>query len=166
MFPLSPMRGKEKGRTTLSCTSSINLQSLTEKLYETLFLLYQEPQTQHNLSFWLCSLHSGWMSFEQLPFISYRFRFFVWHVLKVEEVFHSKTRMKILKVLFKLGQLNISEIARRVGANYVKTKGHLMVLEEEEILQCRMYGRTQLYRFNRLSPKGQAVQKLIEAWNH
>ena len=84
----------------------------------------------------------------------------------MEYVFCSKTRMKILKILHQVGQLNVSEIAKRVGANYVKTKEHLMVLEEENIVQHRMYGRTQLYKFNRESMKSQAVHKLIEAWIH
>ncbi|MGD8544674.1 MAG: winged helix-turn-helix domain-containing protein [Candidatus Bathyarchaeota archaeon] len=74
--------------------------------------------------------------------------------------------MKILKVLHRVGQLNVSEITKRVGENYVKTKRHLMVLEKEEIVQHRMYGRTQLYKLNRQSTKSRAVQKLIEAWSH
>jgi predicted ArsR family transcriptional regulator len=86
--------------------------------------------------------------------------------LKVEDVFYSKTRMKILKVLTQLGQLNVSDIARRVGANYETAKQHLSSLETEGILQQRTFGRAKLYRFNQASPKAAAVQNLVETWNH
>jgi len=63
-----------------------------------------------------------------------------------------------------MGELNVSEIARRMGVNYSMTDRHLKVLEEEGILQHRVFGRIRLYRFNQYSSKAKAVQNLIEAW--
>jgi len=84
--------------------------------------------------------------------------------MNVEDVFSSKLRMKILKVLVRMGELNVSEIARRMGVNYSMTDRHLKVLEEEGILQHIVFGRIRLYRFNQYSSKAKAVQNLIEAW--
>jgi DNA-binding transcriptional ArsR family regulator len=84
--------------------------------------------------------------------------------MEMENVFSSKVRMKILKLIFKLGELNVSDIARRIGINFSSTSKHLKLLEEEGILQQRTYGRIRMYRFNQASAKAKAVQALIEAW--
>ncbi len=72
--------------------------------------------------------------------------------------------MKILKLIERLGELNVSDVARRIGVNFTTTSRHLRVLEEETILQERTYGRIRMYRFNQASPKAKAVQQLIETW--
>jgi DNA-binding transcriptional ArsR family regulator len=84
--------------------------------------------------------------------------------MELEEVFSSKSRMKILKLIYKLGQLNVSDVARRLKLNYSSTSEHLKVLESEGILQERTYGRIRMYRFNEGSAKAKAVQNLLDAW--
>ncbi len=84
--------------------------------------------------------------------------------MEIEEVFSSKPRMKILRLLARLGALNVSDIARRINLNYSTTNQHLKLLEAEDILQHRVYGRIRMYRFNDSSPKASAVQNLIETW--
>jgi predicted transcriptional regulator len=84
--------------------------------------------------------------------------------MELEEVFCSKSRMKILKLIYQLGQLNVSDVARRLKLNYSSTSEHLKVLEFEGILQKRTYGRVRMYRFNEGSAKAKAVQNLLDAW--
>ena len=84
--------------------------------------------------------------------------------MELEDVFSSKPRMKILKLVARLGELNVSDVARRIGVNFTTTSRHLRVLQEEGILQQRTYGRIRMYRFNRASAKAKAVQDLIEVW--
>src|SRR3990172_11027902 len=84
--------------------------------------------------------------------------------VEIEEVFSSKPRMKILKLIARLGELNVSDIARRIGLNFTATSRHLQVLEQEGILQQRVYGRIRMYRFNQASPKAKTVMNLIDAW--
>jgi len=84
--------------------------------------------------------------------------------MELEEVFSSKVRMKILELIYDLGSLNVSDIARRVNTNFASTAEHLKVLEDEGILQGLVYGRVRMYRFNENSAKAKAVQNLIEAW--
>ena len=86
--------------------------------------------------------------------------------MDVEDVFSSRLRMKILKILMQVGELNVSEIARRLGVNYNTTSKHLKVLEDEGILQHKVFGRIRLYRLNEHSPKAKGVQNLMEAWEH
>jgi DNA-binding transcriptional ArsR family regulator len=84
--------------------------------------------------------------------------------MNVEDVFSSKLRMKILKILHEVGELNVSEIARRLNVNYVSASEHMKILEEEKILQHKLFGRIRLYRFDGQSPKARAVQNLIDVW--
>ena len=84
--------------------------------------------------------------------------------MELEEVFSSKPRMKILRLIARLGALNVSDIARRISLNYSTTNQHLKLLEAEGILEQRVYGRIRMYRFNKSTSKAIAVQKLIETW--
>ena len=83
--------------------------------------------------------------------------------LELEEVFSSKPRMKILKLIYQLGQLNISDIARRIKMNYTATAEHLKLLKPRESFRVRVYGRVHMYRFSD-SEKAKAVAALIEVW--
>jgi CRISPR locus-related DNA-binding protein len=84
--------------------------------------------------------------------------------MNVEDVFSSKLRMKILKIMAQIGELNVSEIARRLGVNYNTTREHLKVLEDEGLIQHKVFGRIRLYRLNDCSPKTKSVRNLIEVW--
>ena len=83
--------------------------------------------------------------------------------MNVEDVFCSKTRLKILRLLFKFGQLNTSDLAHKLGANYRVTLQHLDLLEREGIVTERLCGRTRFFRFTDAS-KARATLKLLEEW--
>jgi len=86
--------------------------------------------------------------------------------MNIEDIFSSKLRMKILKVLHNVGELNVSEIARRLNINYMSASKHMKILEDENILQHKHFGRIRLYRLNEKSAKAKAVQNLIDTWQH
>ncbi len=50
-------------------------------------------------------------------------------------VFSSKLRMKILVLIYNMGSLNVSDVARRLKTNFATTSEHLKVLEAEGIFQ-------------------------------
>ncbi|MGA3060065.1 MAG: winged helix-turn-helix domain-containing protein [Candidatus Bathyarchaeia archaeon] len=84
--------------------------------------------------------------------------------MELEDVFSSKLRIKSLKLIYQLGSLNVSDIARRLKSNFSATSENLKILEAEGILHELVYGRVRMYRFNEASAKAKAVQNLIEAW--
>jgi len=84
--------------------------------------------------------------------------------MEIENVLSSKLRMKILKLIAQLGELNTSDVARRLKVNYKTANDHLKLLEAEGILQRKTFGRISLYRFSERSPKAKAIQSLIELW--
>jgi len=84
--------------------------------------------------------------------------------MDIEDVFSSRLRMRILKILMQVGELNISEIARRLGVNYKTTDKHLEILEDEDMIKHKVFGRIRLFRLNISSPRTKAIQNLIEVW--
>ena len=84
--------------------------------------------------------------------------------MDLEEVLSSKLRLRILKLLYGLGSLNVSDIARRLDSNFAVTAEHLKILAAEGVLQELTYGRVRMYRFNEASAKAKAVKNLINAW--
>jgi DNA-binding transcriptional ArsR family regulator len=84
--------------------------------------------------------------------------------MMVEDVFSSRGRVRILRLLSEIEELNISEIARRAGLNYTTTNEHLRVLEEASIVRHKSFGRIRIYRFNDQDLKARAIRDLLELW--
>jgi predicted ArsR family transcriptional regulator len=83
--------------------------------------------------------------------------------MELEDVFCSKTRMRILKLLFRLGQLNTSDLAHRLGTNYEATLRHLALLEKEGVVVQRLSGKTRFFRFAD-TLKAKATLRILEEW--
>jgi DNA-binding transcriptional ArsR family regulator len=84
--------------------------------------------------------------------------------VEFEEVFSSKPRMKILKLIYNLRSLNASDIARRINMNYSSTVEHLKILEADGLIVEYVYGRVHMYRFSEASEKAKAAAALIETY--
>jgi len=84
--------------------------------------------------------------------------------LSIEDVFSSKGRVKILSILADIGELNISEIARRAGLNYATTNQHLQTLEKHKLVRHKTFGRIRIFRYNEENPRAKMIRQLIELW--
>jgi DNA-binding transcriptional ArsR family regulator len=82
----------------------------------------------------------------------------------IEDVFSSKGRVKILRILAEIGELNISEIARRAGLNYSTTNQHLQALENHKLVRHKTFGRIRIFRYNEENPRAKMIRQLIEFW--
>ena len=85
--------------------------------------------------------------------------------MTVEDVFSSRGRVRILRILSEIGELNISEIARRAGLNYTTTNGHLQVLEKAGLIRHKSFGRIRIFRFNEENVKARAIRDFMELWD-
>jgi DNA-binding MarR family transcriptional regulator len=72
--------------------------------------------------------------------------------------------VKILTILAKIGELNISEIARRAGLNYATTNQHLQTLEYHKLIRHKTFGRIRIFRYNEENPRAIMIRQLIELW--
>ena len=84
----------------------------------------------------------------------------------IEDTLCSRVRLRILRLLTETQTLTVSEIAFKMGVNYVSARTHLEALEMEGVLSHTNFGkRIRYYRFKE-SARASAVRKLIEAWHH
>ena len=84
--------------------------------------------------------------------------------MAIEEVLSSKGRIKILRILADIGELNISEIARRAGLNYTTTNEHLAALENAGIILHKKFGRIRIFRLNEGNPRAEMIRKIVDSW--
>lgn len=84
--------------------------------------------------------------------------------MQIEDVFSSKGRVRILRILAEIGELNISEIARRAGLNYATTNQHLRVLENANLVRHKKFGRIRIFRYNEENPRARMIKELIDFW--
>ncbi len=84
--------------------------------------------------------------------------------IPVEDVFSSKGRVKILRILAEIGELNVSEISRRAGLNYATTKRHLELLESVGLVRHKKFGRIRIFRFDEGNQRARVVKDLLELW--
>lgn len=84
--------------------------------------------------------------------------------MSIEDVFSSKGRVRILRILSEIGELNISEIARRAGLNYATTNQHLQLLENFGLIQHKKFGRIRIFRFNEANHRARMIKTFMDAW--
>ena len=84
--------------------------------------------------------------------------------MSIEDIFSSKGRVRILRILVEIEELNISEIARRAGLNYATTNQHLQALENAGLVRHKRFGRIRIFRFNEVDSRAKIIKKLIENW--
>jgi len=87
-------------------------------------------------------------------------------ILKIEDVFASKGRIKILHLLANLGEMNISEIVKKTNLNHLNVKNHLKKLIELNLIQEKEFGRIKIYRFKIENKNAKSLKNLIEFWEH
>ena len=83
---------------------------------------------------------------------------------RLDEILSCRGRVRILMLLSNVMELNISEIARRVGLNYTTANRHLIELENAGLVQQKRFGRIRIYKFSDANSKAQAIKRLVKEW--
>ena len=84
--------------------------------------------------------------------------------VKFEDIFSSRGRTKIIKLLAIKDELNISKIVEITGLNHLSVKTHLFFFKEIEFVQEKKFGRIRIYRFKSENLKAKALRNLITFW--
>ena len=85
-------------------------------------------------------------------------------IVYIEDIFCSRGRTKIIKLLALRDELNISKIVELTGLNHLSVKSHLFYFKEINFVQEKKYGRIRIYRFKTENLKAKALKNLIEFW--
>lgn len=82
--------------------------------------------------------------------------------MEVEEVLSSRGRVRMLRILLSVGELNISELARRAGLSHVAAALHVDVLKRAGLIEEKQFGRIRILRAKLEDPRVQALKKAFE----
>ncbi|MCF2138974.1 MAG: ArsR family transcriptional regulator [Candidatus Lokiarchaeota archaeon] len=85
--------------------------------------------------------------------------------LNIEDIFASKGRTKIIKILVITHETNISNIVNLSGLNHNSVKNHLKFLIKAKLIEEKCFGRIKIYRFRDENIKARAIKNLIEFWD-
>ena len=80
-------------------------------------------------------------------------------------VLSSSGRIKILTLLSNVGELHLSEIAKRTDQSYSSTDRHLEELSAAGIVDERDYGRVRIFKLNLENPRARILRQLILEWD-
>lgn len=83
----------------------------------------------------------------------------------MEEVLSSRGRIRILSVLAKAGDLNISEIVKRTALNHLVVDRHLASLRDASLIREKRYGRIRIFELNREDERLKAIVELFRKWD-
>lgn len=81
---------------------------------------------------------------------------------QLDEVFSSKARVKVLKVILEKGEVNINQIIKETKLNYKTVCKHINYLINSGLVEEIRVGKLRLVRPNWLNPK---TRKLEEFFN-
>ena len=84
--------------------------------------------------------------------------------LTLENVFSSRGRVRILKLLAEIGELNISAISRNINLNHSAVKEHLKFLTEVGLLIEKKFGRILIYQFQDNNILAHSLKQLFKIW--
>ncbi len=79
-----------------------------------------------------------------------------------EDLFGSKARSKIIKILAREGELNISQIITRSGVNHSSAESHLIYLKRLNLIEEKVFGKIRIFRFIEENVKARSIKNLIK----
>ncbi|QEE14867.1 hypothetical protein DSAG12_00688 [Promethearchaeum syntrophicum] len=87
-------------------------------------------------------------------------------IVNIEDIFSSRGRAKIIKLLALRDELNISKIVDLTGLNHLSVKTHLIFFKGINFVQEKKFGRIRIYRFKTENLKAKALKNLIQFWEY
>ena len=85
--------------------------------------------------------------------------------LDLGEILTSSGRIRILTLLSKVGELHLTEIAKRTGQSYSSTERHLEDLAAAEVVEEHDYARVRIFKLRIDVPKVKMLRDLVLAWD-
>ncbi|MHA1294568.1 MAG: ArsR/SmtB family transcription factor [Promethearchaeota archaeon] len=82
----------------------------------------------------------------------------------IEDLLGSRARIKILKILAKKNELNISYIINKTKLNHSNVMKHLNFLKSVDLIQEKIFGRIKIYRYKIENVKARYFKNFIEIW--
>ncbi len=82
--------------------------------------------------------------------------------VSIEDIFSSRGRVKVLKTILQLGEVNVTQIIKLTRLNYKVVKKHIEYLKKLGLIEEIVIGRVKLYRPNWLNPRVRYIDDLMK----
>ncbi len=79
-----------------------------------------------------------------------------------EDIFASKGRVKIIKELIQRGEVNLNQLIKATGLNYVTVVKHLKFLRNAGFVEELKVGRSRIYRPNWMNPQVRLIEEVMK----
>ena len=79
-------------------------------------------------------------------------------------IFGSKARVKIIRLLAKECELNISRIIDKTKLNHKIVSKHLNILKNLGLIQEKIFGRIKIFRYKIENLRAKSLKTFIEIW--
>lgn len=84
--------------------------------------------------------------------------------LAVEDVLSSRGRVRILKLLAEIDELNVSAVSRNINLNHSAVKEHLKFLCKAGLIREKKFGRILIYQYNSENILASSLKQLFAVW--
>ncbi len=81
--------------------------------------------------------------------------------MDLERLLSSRGKVRVLKVLLREGQANITRIVKETGLNHALVERHLKDLVDMGIVQERKYGRMRVFMVDLRDPKVSGLSEVL-----
>ncbi len=80
-----------------------------------------------------------------------------WLDVDVEELFCSRLRIKILKILARYGEINISALVKETASNHAEMIKNILYLTQKDLLEEKFFGRIHIVRLRKETLLGKVI---------
>jgi len=80
----------------------------------------------------------------------------------IESIFSSKIRIRILRILIKVREINITRLARDLGINYKVAVYHVEALRNMGLVEEKRFGRIRIVRLIENNPKVHTLERIFK----
>jgi DNA-binding transcriptional ArsR family regulator len=85
-------------------------------------------------------------------------------MIEIEDILSSRGMMKILKLLSKYEEMNITQISKKTMLDYRTTFLHLEKLVKAGIIEEKKYDKIRIFKINKKNRIALKIIELIKAW--
>ncbi len=83
-------------------------------------------------------------------------------LIELEMILASSCRRRILRVLYKLGRVNVMMLVRKVNSTYSQVNPNLHILEKEGIVTEERLGHKRIIKLNRENNKTEVLLQVLK----
>jgi DNA-binding transcriptional ArsR family regulator len=84
--------------------------------------------------------------------------------MKIEEILSSKARLRIMLLLLKHGEMNITRISKESYIDHQVASEHLKFLQRYGLIEEKRFGRIRIFKIKDQDHRIMALRRFVNEW--